>query len=498
MKKFVPVAVLVGVAFLSACSTESQNNDYVTPSGDAYMTQLEHSGYQLEPNPASNPSAGNIVTEQLATGERTPLAADHPFWDLHGPDADLTICPVTHAIWDGDTQITFPRGDDVFVPDLPGGGEPIEPGAGPRPQLVASNMRVGQYPAHWRDDRNAYVRYVDFYADMQAHNSNMSLQGTLAQLGAHEWVGLQARSSMVWHNDTVSVGIIRLENPEDGVWGRMSVQAWFTNGRDPDTGDMSFDNFEIFYTDDMWAINPAGFGFGRPFAEQVWDVIAMLDTAQSMSAIEAVQRAFGTQTGTTSQITIPQPSTPAAPPQEQSFSIVFEADTLNVVAFDMQMAGSIIVRRASTLGVMGTVIGQSGNQITVEIASAPSDDSHKIASAISRRGKLTFASEDGDVLLTGAYVAEATTISQGGQHFISIELNEQGTAAFATATLNNMGRTIRIYLDNELLATPMISVPIIDGRIVIAGDFTEETANSFASLIHAGALPFNLIVVSIE
>jgi len=310
MKKLIPTVLLVGVLLLSACSGADDNNSVPAYSGNieanppampqpspttspsSYNTQNESAGVAGAGQPSAGaPQDSNNAAIPVST-ERTPLAADHPFWDMHGEDADLTVDPITGAIWDGDTQITFPRGDDVFVPDLPGGGEPVEPGVGVRPQLVASNMRVGQYPTHWRDDRNAYVRYVDFYADMQAHNSNMSLQGTLAQLGSHEWVGLQARSSMVWHNDTVSVGIIRLENPEDGVWGRMSVQAWFTNGRDPDTGDMSFDNFEIFYTDDMWAINPAGFGFGRPFAEQVWDVIAMLDTAQSMSAIEATQRAF--------------------------------------------------------------------------------------------------------------------------------------------------------------------------------------------------------------
>ncbi|MCL2350721.1 MAG: hypothetical protein FWC67_04495, partial [Defluviitaleaceae bacterium] len=63
----------------------------------------------------------------------------------------------------------------------------------------------------------------------------------------------------------------------------------------PETGALSFDHIQIFYTDDMnsvWRLFEGGSEFGVEFARKLWDALALLDQAASYADIYAAQDAM--------------------------------------------------------------------------------------------------------------------------------------------------------------------------------------------------------------
>ncbi len=78
---------------------------------------------------------------------------------------------------------------------------------------------------------------------------------------------------------------------------------------------------------------------------------------------------------------------------------------------------------------------------------------------------------------------------------VSLRFNEQGTKKFGDITQRNVGKQLAIFLDQELLSAPVVQSPILDGRPVISGNFTTQSAKQLADLINGGALqaPVNLV-----
>ena len=84
-----------------------------------------------------------------------------------------------------------------------------------------------------------------------------------------------------------------------------------------------------------------------------------------------------------------------------------------------------------------------------------------------------------------------------------IYFDNEGAQRFAELTKNIAltGRSIGIFLDNDLISAPVVDDPrlaetgITGGSAVITGNFTVETANDLAVQLRGGALPFPVEVV---
>ena len=204
-----------------------------------------------------------------------------------------------------------------------------------------------------------------------------------------------------------------------------------------------------------------------------------------------------TSTGT---VTAPTQAPTPSPTPQTGVSMVFEAATATPSLADINTAISIMRTRLDSRGIVGASVEQSGtNQISVTLPTGSPMDVEMIVAELGRRALLTFRDESGNVLLTGADVAEASADSGGDfGNFVSINLTEQGAAAFADATRNNIGRSIMIYMDDDLVSAPIVNSVIIDGRLMIAGEFTVAEATTLARIVQAGALPFSMYVVSID
>ena len=110
-----------------------------------------------------------------------------------------------------------------------------------------------------------------------------------------------------------------------------------------------------------------------------------------------------------------------------------------------------------------------------------------------------------DTGLTGRYLETATLEFAGGsggqlanEPMVSVKFNEEGAKLFAEITRANVGRQLGIFLDGELLSSPVVNEAITGGTAVISGSFTAEEARALAQNLSFGALPVPITLASTQ
>lgn len=104
-------------------------------------------------------------------------------------------------------------------------------------------------------------------------------------------------------------------------------------------------------------------------------------------------------------------------------------------------------------------------------------------------------------LLTGATLTDAKVIPSGAGQFnnepyVSIQFNDEGAKKFGEITGNNVGKRLAIVLDDMVYSAPVIKTAIPDGKAIIEGSFTFQSAKDLAVVLRAGALPAPITIIS--
>ncbi len=99
--------------------------------------------------------------------------------------------------------------------------------------------------------------------------------------------------------------------------------------------------------------------------------------------------------------------------------------------------------------------------------------------------------EGADVVSAEAALHQNSTTGEQ-EYVISLKFSEEGAKKFETATSENVGLPISIWMDDVLLSAPTVNETISNGEAVISGTFDAETATQLATNIQGGALPFKL------
>lgn len=109
-----------------------------------------------------------------------------------------------------------------------------------------------------------------------------------------------------------------------------------------------------------------------------------------------------------------------------------------------------------------------------------------------------------DTGLTGRYLQRAELVfGQGNtglsnEPIVSITFNDEGAALFEKITTENVGEMLAIFLDGEVVSSPVINEPISGGQAVIHGDFTPEEGRELVRNLNFGALPVAIELVSTQ
>jgi SecD/SecF fusion protein len=97
-------------------------------------------------------------------------------------------------------------------------------------------------------------------------------------------------------------------------------------------------------------------------------------------------------------------------------------------------------------------------------------------------------------LLTAADIASAEPVA-GNTAAIQLQLNSEATARLAELTGNNVGRTIAIVLDGQVISASVIREAVLGGAAQVVGDFDAEGAANLARVIASGPLPAALTII---
>ena len=99
--------------------------------------------------------------------------------------------------------------------------------------------------------------------------------------------------------------------------------------------------------------------------------------------------------------------------------------------------------------------------------------------------------------ITGKNLKKSEVIfdRNSGNPQVGLQFDAEGAKMFEELTKRNSGKTVAIFLDNQLLSAPRVNQAITGGNAVIQGSFTVKEAKDLAVLLNAGALPVPLKIV---
>ena len=193
-------------------------------------------------------------------------------------------------------------------------------------------------------------------------------------------------------------------------------------------------------------------------------------------------------------------------------SVLMEAETdltgeeLKSVMNQTQL---VIENRVNEMGLSEPVVTIEGeNRIRVELPGA--EDADSAIQMIGDTAQLQFITANGNVILTGSNVKNASSAPyQGnnpslmGTYTINLEFDTEGSDLFYEATKKAYNQEIAsmtkynpnqiaIILDGRELSAPVVNEPIAGGKCQITGNYTNGEASNLAALIRGGALPVTL------
>jgi len=162
----------------------------------------------------------------------------------------------------------------------------------------------------------------------------------------------------------------------------------------------------------------------------------------------------------------------------------------------MNRVVAIMEKRVNSLGLTEPIIQREGERrVIIELPGIKDPDA--AIQTIGKTAMLEFRDEDGNTVLTGTDLkdAQASTNPQTGQNVVNLEFSDEGAQKFADLTMRNVGRTIAILLDGEVLTAPNVREPILGGRAEITGQKTLEEAQNLAVVLRSGALPVKVEII---
>ncbi|HLP44162.1 MAG TPA: protein translocase subunit SecD, partial [Candidatus Nanoarchaeia archaeon] len=105
-----------------------------------------------------------------------------------------------------------------------------------------------------------------------------------------------------------------------------------------------------------------------------------------------------------------------------------------------------------------------------------------------------------DTDLTGRFLERATVEfnPNTNQPIVTLKFNSEGAEIFTKLTRDNIGKPLAIFLDGEVISSPVIREEIPGGQAVINGDFSAQEARFLVRNLNYGALPVPIELVGTQ
>lgn len=103
---------------------------------------------------------------------------------------------------------------------------------------------------------------------------------------------------------------------------------------------------------------------------------------------------------------------------------------------------------------------------------------------------------DGKALDERYLTKASTTFNQSYQPQIELLFNDEGAKIFGELTKRMVGKQLAIFVGGEMLTDPVVQTAITDGKAVITGNYTPESAKKLANDINTGIVPAPIYLTS--
>lgn len=181
---------------------------------------------------------------------------------------------------------------------------------------------------------------------------------------------------------------------------------------------------------------------------------------------------------------------------------------------DLKKSEAVIRKRLEKRNVYDYIIRRdvTTSQISIEIPSNKNDTSKdplSVVEGLDKTAKIEFRDPDGKVILSGDDIKSAKfsddPVDSTGlpTPHVVLSFSDDGAKKFADATEKLVGKVMAIYLDDTLVADPLVNSKIESNTAIITvgdGKYSErkKQAEEYAMLIDSGTLPFSLDVINKE
>lgn len=175
-------------------------------------------------------------------------------------------------------------------------------------------------------------------------------------------------------------------------------------------------------------------------------------------------------------------------------SITYQIVDKNATAEQISDTVYKLQRRVEDYSTEATVTKEGTDRITVAIPGVT--DANEILEDLGTPGSLEFQDPEGNVVLTGDDVENATAryVTQNGKNNAIVELkfNDEAAETFAELTAANINKVIPIVYDGEIISSPQVREKISGGTASIENMESFQTAETLASQIRIGSLSLEL------
>lgn len=176
-------------------------------------------------------------------------------------------------------------------------------------------------------------------------------------------------------------------------------------------------------------------------------------------------------------------------------SITYQVVDDNPSSEDMKDTIYKLQKRVEGYSTEAVAYQVGDDRITVEIPGVT--DANEILQELGNPGSLEFQLADGTVYMTGDQIANAQAGTQdngygGSEYVVQLTMTDEGAKIFADVTADNIGKTLPIVYDGEVISNPTVQSAISGGSAVITGMSSYEEAETLATQIRVGALSLEL------